>query len=128
MANFNEILRKNLTCPTCQNLFIDPVIATCCNQTFCISCVGNASRCPLHKKTSHFTPNRTVANMVDELPYECPCGNSILRKDRQAHENSCPKIIKSCNKCKFSGNLDDRIRHFIDVHSGIIIEMYSEIV
>jgi hypothetical protein len=128
MSSFGDALRKNLTCPTCQNLFISPVIASCCNNTFCITCVGNLSRCPLHKKTCHFTPNRIVETMIEELPYDCICGESPLRKQREEHGKTCKKVIKNCSECRFQGNLEERIKHFLDVHLNLLIRDYAELV
>ncbi|OMJ83945.1 hypothetical protein SteCoe_15042 [Stentor coeruleus] len=123
----NDFL-SNLKCPICQNIFINPFIAGCCSNTFCVSCIGNSSKCPLCKKTSGFTPNRIVNNMIDTLPYACACGRNILRKDRASHEAECEKLMKSCTKCNFVGNLNDRIEHMLTNHSEVLISYYSEVV
>ena len=120
-------MMKNLTCPVCNNLFINPVIASCCSNTFCITCVGNSSKCPLCKRVSGFGPNRIVKDLVDSLPFTCVCGQQIIRRDRQAHEPACEAIMKPCKKCNFSGNLNDRVIHLLTFHPEAIISYYSEI-
>lgn len=126
--SFNEGLKKSLSCPICNNLFIDPVIASCCGTTFCINCIGNGTKCPMHKKFTHYTPNRILQDMVDQLPYVCVCGESLARALTSEHMKRCKKIIMSCKKCAFKGNLDERVQHFLDSHSNVIFERFSEIV
>ena len=125
---YDNYMIKNLTCPVCKNLFISPVIASCCSNTFCITCVGNSGTCPICKRVSGFSPNRIVNDLVDTLPYKCVCGQTLVRKDRKDHDEVCEAIMKPCKKCNFSGNLSDRIVHLLNSHPDAVISYYSEIV
>ena len=127
-SSAKEAMIKNLTCPICCNLFISPVISACCSNTFCVSCVGKSSKCPLHKKVSGFTPNRAVEQMVESIPFNCPCGETVLRRDRRSHEDVCEMAFKTCKGCNFTGNLADRIAHILDKHADAVVNYYSEIV
>lgn len=125
---FSEGLAKNLSCPLCNTLFISPVIASCCGNTFCINCIGNGTKCPVHKKFTHYTPNRILQSMIDEIPFKCVCGESVLSKMRNEHSNTCIKVLKKCKFCGYKGNLEERVKHFADDHAEVIIERFSEIV
>lgn len=119
---------KSLTCPICKNLFISPLIASCCSNTFCVMCIGNSSKCPVCKKFSGFSPNRIVNELVESLPFNCVCGKRILRRDRGAHETECEAVMRTCKKCNFVGNLNDRVVHLLEKHSEAVIAFYSEII
>jgi hypothetical protein len=119
---------KSLTCPICNNLFINPMISGCCSRSFCASCVGNSSKCPVCKKISGFIFNSAVNDMISLLPFKCVCGLILYRKDRTDHNLVCESVIRNCRKCNFTGNLAERVDHMLDSHADIIISNYSEIV
>ena len=126
--SFNEGLKKTLSCPMCNHVFVEPVIASCCGTTFCINCIGNGTKCPLHKKYTHYTPNRILQEMVNQLPFTCVCGESVPRALGDEHSKICKKVIMSCKRCKFKGNQDERVQHFLEAHSNVIFERFTEII
>ncbi|XP_036028137.1 tripartite motif-containing protein 30A-like [Onychomys torridus] len=74
------MIKKEVTCPICLDLMVDPVSASC-GHTFCRGCIkknyefskGNEGKgiCPVCRMSYHIRnlrPNRHVANIVEMLP------------------------------------------------------------
>ncbi len=53
--NLSENDRGRLSCSLCQNIFCNPLVAQCCQQSFCEDCINNwllnNNICPNDRKT-----------------------------------------------------------------------------
>ncbi|CAB3981639.1 E3 ubiquitin- ligase TRAF7-like [Paramuricea clavata] len=97
-----------LHCPTCENLFTDPVISTRCGHTFCRMCItenissrGNVSNsvCPVDNIPFHradLVSNIALKGQIDDLEIHCQHGLDRVDSDDEFHldEEGCPQAIK----------------------------------
>eukprot|EP00039_Didymoeca_costata_P029354 m.24312 g.24312 ORF g.24312 m.24312 type:complete len:699 (-) comp7595_c0_seq1:214-2310(-) len=110
MTLFASPVPKNVKCPLCTNLFIEPVIAKC-GHTFCKSCLLQRppAKCPSHGTTlslhpQSIIPNITVIEQISELSIHCRYG--VKRGD----DNLCKPMIDE-EGCKAIIPLGDRLEH-----------------
>ena len=125
-----------LECKICMSLAREAVETNCCHQIFCSSCLidynssGPDKPCPMCRNPSiKFSLAHLAMRMIGSLPQSCPyeCGHKTSRSEMEQHLLKCKLRRYHCAllSCQFSGNRDQFIKHFADMHSDCIINDYT---
>uniref|UniRef100_A0A3B4B2A5 Uncharacterized protein n=1 Tax=Periophthalmus magnuspinnatus TaxID=409849 RepID=A0A3B4B2A5_9GOBI len=86
----SKVLRQDLTCPVCQNIFSDPVLLPC-THSFCRECVQRSwkfnKKCPTCR--NHFTEDQAITNRDLKNACETFVRQSNWRNPPQPSEFVC---------------------------------------
>ena len=102
-----------LICGICQDIFTDPVVTPCCQQTYCTLCINqwlvNHNTCPNdreHLTMEGLMPSaRVVINILNKLSIKCEnylkgCEVVLTIEEMKEHIKTCHKNCDNCKKSK----------------------------
>lgn len=110
----------HFSCGICHEIFVEPVVARCCGQTYCKACIDEwlrwNSSCPTDRRplsAHNLTPaSKNFVNLIKALPVRCAnhshgCQQVLPLEQMEWHLKSCPhfwcecgfKGIKDGHKC-----------------------------
>jgi hypothetical protein len=130
-----ESVRSLAECPVCFDIPVDGVMLMCANgHNLCAACktkLGKDAKCPQGGCDYHTPPilNRTVADLVEHLPFELPCKHAkagcvfVGTKGMLGpHEKACqrrpvPCLVDACTKL-FAA--EDIIEHLKTAHEAAV--------
>ena len=128
------------TCGICQDIFNDPVMAQCCRQTYCESCIEEWLQtnnvCPNDRKTlsvDELIPApRFAVNILNKLQIKCQyhdkgCAVITTIDEQNRHLKECdhkPDInCKTCGLVKVEGEEHNCVTNLIIKNNSIVDEM-----
>eukprot|EP00347_Sterkiella_histriomuscorum_P014025 403362446 len=95
VQNKEKLDQKLMTCPLCENIFINPCMCNVCKNHFCQSCLQNAlkenqKRCPVDQQAMKaediMKPNWDIQNQLEIVMINCQlCKNTFKLKDIETH-------------------------------------------
>ena len=91
-------IEDEITCSICQNIKINPLMCSKCQNSFCSKCIKNPhinEKCPFNCYQSTFAPARIVKNLLSKIKFKCfnGCNEIIPYNKLEAHyELECKKI------------------------------------
>ena len=88
----SKILKLTLTCPICNNIYINPVMCMKCQKTYCKKCIDDSDN--QDRKCSCDNPNYQISidknYLLSQLKFICVgCGIEIQYNEAQKHHDSC---------------------------------------
>ncbi|XP_054152451.1 uncharacterized protein LOC128951227 [Oppia nitens] len=102
------------TCSICLEIYNNPLVTPCCNQTYCSQCIHNwlqrNHNCPNDRKALNSTEliraPESMYNFLDSLLIKCKfidqgCGIAVKRSQLAAHEVNC--VFNAINPCPTCG-------------------------
>ena len=97
-----EIFQNEVTCPLCNNIFIDTVICSNCQKAYCQKCIEkwskNNDKCPKNCEKAKYQENKGKNDILTKLTFKCKkCGEEIKYDEVKNHNNSCSPSKKSSN-------------------------------
>ena len=102
-----KFVRPQITCPLCNDIFINPLMCMGCQTVYCKKCIDNPMK--QEKKCNCENPNyqicKSVNDLLPQLKFNCVgCGKEIQYDEAQKHHDSCcpGKTSKNMDKSKFS--------------------------
>ena len=91
-------IEKDITCPICQGIIINPYFCDKCQNNFCKKCINkwnnNNSKCPFRCLNPKYVENKFLVRIFSELlKFRCQKGcNKILSyNDISTHYQNCEK-------------------------------------
>ena len=103
-----NFLKPQITCPLCNNIFIDPVMCMGCQKNYCKKCFDN----PINKNKKcscdcnpKYQESKAKNELLSPIIFTCVgCGKEIRYDEAQKHHDSCcpGKTSKIMDKSKFS--------------------------
>lgn len=86
-------VKNTVTCPLCQNIFIDPMICGCQN-VYCKICIEDWSRthknCPNKCNNPIYQKCLGKMDILSKLKFKClGCKKEILYNDAEIHHKAC---------------------------------------
>ena len=93
-ALFTSPLPDHLECEICLDVLNDPVMTTCCGQSYCKGCVSKLCNkvCPHCREDIETFPDKRSVRFINELQIQCPY-----------------HIVE--NKCKWKGAPSELLNH-----------------
>lgn len=92
--NIFEMFKDNIICPICENLMIQPVMCSNCQNTFCKKCINDwkerGGNCPNKCQNSQIKDVIGKNNFITKFKFKCikGCGAEILFDDIKNHYSS----------------------------------------
>ncbi|XP_060566056.1 E3 ubiquitin-protein ligase TRAF7-like isoform X1 [Ruditapes philippinarum] len=121
---FDQEPSQHFKCPSCQKLYIDPVINIGCGHTFCKNCSQQISTCPVDGNAcdaNQMVVNRLVVGQIDDLLIYCKyglvkqedtyvpdptgCQQKIHLGSRSSHEDECDFAPITCSNRNCTASL-----------------------
>ena len=92
-SGISQILIISVTCPLCENIYIDPVICKCKN-IYCKACIDDwikkNKKCPNKCKKPNYQKCNEKNDILSKLKFRClGCQKEILYFDAKSHHKSC---------------------------------------
>ena len=97
-----ESLQEYVICPICNQLILEPIKCSKCENNFCKKCLNKNNKCPEGCEKTEL--KITKQNFIKKLKFKCikGCGAEIRFDDITKHYNSdCLKDNNNNNKIKF---------------------------
>ena len=131
--DFMEMLKKDLVCPICLDIFQNPVLDKC-GHIFCKKCIlihlKTKETCPLNNEIISGSPFRKIFlinNFLEKIKFECStCKKKISyneTKKIKRHKKNCLKRIKFQKKTK-----EELINKLIDYEENAKISLIDKFV
>ena len=118
----NEL--DEFSCGICQELYRQPMVTNCCQQTYCKTCIEEWLRrrktCPNCRNdlliNELFTAPRLVVNLLNEMSVKCDnhvngCQELVAFGQFSSHLKLCQFNV--CKTCGFKGNDEHNCLEFV---------------
>ena len=90
-----ELFKSSVICPLCKNIYINPLLCTKCQNTFCKKCLdiwsqNNNEICPNNCEEPVYVKSLGRNDILSKLKFICVgCENEILYEKAENHHNLC---------------------------------------
>ena len=124
-AYYLEMLKKDLKCSICLEIFVNPIMDKC-GHSFCKKCIyshlenNELSLCPLSNKKiceEDFIESFVINSLLEKFDFSCElCNKIISRSDKKKivkHKKICKRVQELKNKTK-----DELIKKIIDLEEN----------
>ncbi|MCQ2820433.1 MAG: hypothetical protein MJ252_24475, partial [archaeon] len=96
---YKSICDVGIMCTICQNIAINPITCSKCQNSFCKECIDEfkkkGTECPFRCTGATQKPNRVMRSVLSKLKIKCRrgCGEELSYSDYENHfMNACSKI------------------------------------